>query len=96
MIYETNKKQLKVDKELIDICIQIKNENKNDQQWSLIESCDMYQTKNYCGGYDGIEQDFEFSYYENNIEYWFSFSTFEVDKIINGDLQYIDLRGVNK
>ena len=39
-------------------------------KWAKKESSDEFQTKNYCGGFDATENEFCFSYYnENKIEY---------------------------
>ena len=92
-----NKPQLKIDDELRDICHQIKKKNKSIEEWNEIESDDMFQTKNYCGGFDGIEQEFCFSYYDGEgKEWWFQFSLFEIERIISGKLLYIDMREAQK
>ena len=90
-------KQLKVDEELLSLCKEIQSEGKSDEQWAEIESCDMFQTKNYCGGYDACEHGFWFSYYDQNkTEWWFEITTELLSKIINGDLKYLDLYEPNK
>lgn len=40
----------------------------------MIESSDMFQTKNFCGGFDAIENEFCFSYYNDDKEFWFQLS----------------------
>jgi hypothetical protein len=63
---------LKIDDELKSITRQIIAEQKNEHEWSLIESSDMYQSSHYCGGFDKNENAFCFSYYdEKENEYWF-------------------------
>lgn len=86
------RKQLEIDNELIRLCKEIQAEGKTDDEWSEIESCDMFQTGKYCGGYEAIEQGFWFSHYDQNgKEWWFEITTESIAKIISGDLQYLDL-----
>lgn len=90
-------KQLKVDEELLSLCNEIHSAGKTDEQWAEIESCDMFQTKKYCGGYDATEQGFWFSYYDQDqTEWWFEFTTESLSKITSGKLQYLDLYEPNK
>ena len=87
-----SRKQLQIDEELRAICIKIQSEGKSEEEWAQIESCDMFQTEQYCGGYDSAEQGFWFSYYDkNNKEWWFEITTELLTKIINGEWQYLDL-----
>lgn len=84
--------QLQVDDELKSICREIQSESKIDDEWAEIQSCDMFQTKKYCGGYDAIEQSFWFSYYDKNeSEWWFEISLSQIRKIVDGELNYLDL-----
>jgi len=85
-------KQLRVDEDLKQICRLIIAENKTDDQWSKIESDDMFQTGPYCGGYSGIEQEFWFSYYDSEKkEWWLGFNIIDAKRIEAGELQYLDL-----
>ncbi len=85
-------KQLEIDSELISLCRKIEAEEKSDREWSEVESCDMFQTEKYCGGYDAIEQGFWFSYYDKSgKEWWFEITTEAIAQIIAGKLQYLDL-----
>jgi hypothetical protein len=87
----TNK--LKIQTEFLEICKMIQDENLDLRNWSLIESSDQFQTINYCGGFDATEEEFCFSYYdENRIEYWFQFPLSDVDKITNGTIKEIEIR----
>lgn len=53
---------------------EIIRENKGDEEWSEISSSDWFQSENYCGGFDGIEMEFTFSFYhQDGTEYWFQF-----------------------
>lgn len=88
----TNQKQLKVDEELLEICRQIETENRTDEEWIGYESSDQFQSSKFCGGYDAIEQEFTFSYYdEDGKEWWFQFSLYQVPQMLGGELQYLDL-----
>lgn len=79
---------IKVDNEFRKICETIVAENKTNEEWSDIESCDMFQSDHYCGGYESIEKEFCFSYYdENNKEYWFQLSLNEIHRITRGKIK---------
>lgn len=85
--------ELEVDQEFAAICKQIKEENKSEAEWCLIESSDMYQTKNYVGGFDGIEMEFCFSYFsETEKEYWFQLPLTKIQAIATGKLLKLKLR----
>ena len=72
-----------LDSELMNILLEIISEEKTEKEWALIESCDMFQTQHYNGGYDADEEAFCFSYYDDlGKEYWFQFSLSEIDLII--------------
>ena len=63
----------------------------NENQWALIESCDMFQTKHYCGGYDPIENAFCFSYYNEKEEEWFFQITLKkVKEILEDKIKFIE------
>ena len=82
-----------IDKELLEICKKISNKNKSDDEWALIESDDMFQSKYYEGGYDATEEAFCFSYYSHDgKEYWFQLTLEEVYEIIGGSITNISLR----
>jgi hypothetical protein len=55
------------------ICEEIIRKELDVEQWSEIESSDMFQSENFCGGFDADENEFCFSYFENDDEYWFQF-----------------------
>lgn len=86
------KKTIIPDNELIEICKQIKNENKSDKEWDLIEGDDYFQSSNYNGGWDETEQAFCFSYYTSQEEYWFQLTLDQVEQINNNTLNEIILR----
>lgn len=43
-----------------------KKRNLDLEQWSLIDSSDQFQTENYSGGFDSTENEFTFSYFDEN------------------------------
>ena len=85
-------KQIEADDDLKAICREIVAEDKSLDEWDRIESCDMFQRGPYCGGFDAIEQEFLFSFYEpTGKEYWFGFSLEIAEKIACGDQYFLDL-----
>lgn len=81
-----------IDEVLESICFKILNEGKSIEEWSDIESDDMYQKENYVGGFDADEREFCFSIYIASTEYWFQFSLEEANRIHNGELTTIEIR----
>jgi hypothetical protein len=76
---------LQITDEFINICQEIASKKLSIDEWKLIESCDMFQSLNFCGGFDEIEDAFCFSYYdEKGKEFWFDISLSDVEKIVNG------------
>lgn len=74
-----------ITKELISICTQINDKGYSVVQWDEIESSDMFQTEQFCGGFDVDESEFCFSYFaEDGNEYWFQFSIATAIEISNG------------
>jgi hypothetical protein len=63
----------KFKEEFYIICKEILKENKKVEEWSEIESDDLFQGGIYEGGFDATEMEFCFSVYENNNEYLFQF-----------------------
>jgi hypothetical protein len=85
--------QLCIDDEFKGICRQIIQEKKTLEEWFAIESDDMFQTAHYCGGFEGTEEEFCFSYIDGQgKEWWFQCSVDEVERIVDGRLQYLDMR----
>lgn len=85
--------QLNVDIELQNICREILQMNKCDDEWAEIESCDMFQTSNYCGGYVVEEQAFWFSYFDaHQKEWWFELRTEQLIPVLEGELLHLDLK----
>jgi hypothetical protein len=82
-----------VDKELLEIFKSILNRNLTLAEWIEIESDDEFQTENYCGGFDGTENEFCFSYYDKErTEYWFQKSLLEIQKINDGKIIEFKIR----
>ena len=74
----------KIDEELLKICSEIASINKTVDEWSQIESGDMFQTKHYCGGFEADENSFWFSYYDDdNNEYYLQLTLKDVEDILN-------------
>ncbi len=81
-----------VEASLIVMCKEIVKINKTVDEWVEIESSDMFQNDTYNGGFDGIEEEFCFSVYIDDLEYWFQFSLEEAVKISSGEIISIDVR----
>ena len=63
------------------------------ESWCLVESSDQFQTDEFCGGFDATEEEFCFSYYDQNeIEYWFQFPLTDIDRFVNGEIKEIEIR----
>jgi len=82
----------KIDDLFKEICKVIVSENKSLEEWIKVESDDMFQNDKYIGGFDADEMEFCFSMYENNSEYWFQVSLDDINNILNGNKNIIELR----
>ena len=81
-----------INREILEIFEKIQAEGKTPDEWSEIESDDMFQTKNVVGGYDADEHAFCFSYYDRDRrEYWFQLNLEEIGEILQGKV--IDIEG---
>ncbi|MCG8333086.1 MAG: hypothetical protein MJE63_01110 [Proteobacteria bacterium] len=81
---------IKIDEEFFLICKEIIDENKSEDEWSEIESDDMFQSASYCGGYDADEESFCFSYYDSDKkEFWFQITLKEVKTVVEGKLNIL-------
>ncbi len=77
--------QIPSNNELRSICQSVVAEGRSLEEWSEVESDDMFQSESFCGGYDADEQAFLFSWYANDKdEYWFQLSIGEAAEIANG------------
>ena len=81
-----------IPEELTLICRDILKENKTEAEWGEVESDDMFQTKNFVGGFDADEGAFCFSYYEQGKEHWFQVSLGQVRDIVDGAVTTVDMR----
>jgi len=75
-----------------DICRQIVSEDHTLAEWSEIESCDMFQQDDYVGGFEAIEQEFCFSVFREDGEFWFQVSLDQIHRIAEGSLDTVDIR----
>lgn len=84
---------LKLEDEFISICQDILKENLDVEGWKMVESSDQFQTNNYCGGFDGVENEFTFSYYDNvRNEFWFQISLDDIGKVEKGIITEVEIR----
>lgn len=81
-----------VEKEFIEICKEIIAENKTLEEWAEIESCDAFQNGKYVGGFEAIENEFTFSFYDNGKEYWFQCSIDMIRSILEGKINEVEMR----
>ena len=72
-----------ITEELKEIFKEIIDKDLSIEEWGLIESDDMFQTKLFEGGFDNTEREFTFSYYGED-EYWFQLSLDTIQEIIKG------------
>jgi hypothetical protein len=85
--------KLVVSEELLGIFKNISKRNLTLIEWREIESDDEFQTANYCGGFDGTEDEFCFSFYDTNkVEYWFQKSLKEIEEINSGKTSEFQIR----
>ncbi len=85
-------KNIKIDLEYKKICNGIIKRNLSLSEWKEIESSDEFQTENYCGGFDATENEFCFSYYDDEKkEYWFQNSYSEIEQISSGKIKEIEI-----
>lgn len=83
--------KVQVTSELVELCRQILAENKTVEEWRQFESDDMFQTKNYIGGFDATEMAFCFSYFDmSHQEFWFQCTLLEVNEIVGGRVSELE------
>ena len=84
--------KIKIDEEFVSLCKEILSYKKSANEWALIESDDMFKTEKYEGGYDATENEFCFSYYdENHQEYWFQLGMRDIEKISLGEKEEMEV-----
>jgi len=71
--------------ELIAICQEIVEKNYTQNDWARIESSDMFQSSQFCGGFDADEKEFCFSFFpDDSREFWFQFDLGIATQIAGG------------
>jgi hypothetical protein len=84
--------EILIDNELKRICTEVIDLNYPLEKWMLIESCDMFQTENYCGGFDADDKKFCFSHFAQlDKEYWFYLTLDDIQNIVFGVKKTITL-----
>lgn len=86
--------KITVNDEIGGIFREIYAEQKSINEWALIESGDMLQSKNFCGGFDADENAFCFSYYDNEKEHWFSFTLEDVFNFVEKKFLDLEIDGI--
>ena len=78
---------IKVDNELLSLVVKISEHNHSEGEWLEYESSDMFQTKNFMGGFDGDDVCFACCKCgtEKN-EFWFEFKLTDVPKILSREI----------
>ena len=80
--------QIDVTDELIAILRQIKARKLDLAGWDAVSSSDMFQSDNFCGGFEGSEGEFTFSFFtRDGDEYWFQFPLSDVPEILDGTIR---------
>ena len=83
---------LTIDGEFRKICSEIALEDRAIDEWSQIESDDMFQSRHYEGGFDADEREFCFSYFSSDgVEYWFQVSLEQVKEIAAGSVNSLEV-----
>ena len=90
---EKNKKMIhKFKNDFYLICEEIILEKKDINEWAEIQSDDMFQEGNYEGGFDAIEMEFCFSFYDDDVEYWFQLPLQLIEKVYLRQLNEVEVR----
>jgi hypothetical protein len=88
--------EINLDDEFKNILLLIQKENKSEANWAEVESCDMFQSHTYCGGFDATEMEFCFSYYSKPNEYWFQFKLTAVDEFLRNSNAKLSMQLASK
>jgi hypothetical protein len=91
VLFHTDRKQIEVTDELKNICSDILKLDENGRNWSNNHSLNEFKSDNFSGGWDIIEQEFSFYYYENKLEYLFGLTIDEIRNIVDGKQTWIIL-----
>ena len=85
--------QIAVNEDLREISQEVVDSRKTDEEWSEIESDDMFQRPSIAGGFDATERAFCFSFYDDEgTEYWFQLTSDDLKLIAEGKLDYVSVR----
>ena len=85
--------QLTVDEEFRKLAEEIAAWMDTEPDWRECESDDMFQSEQYCGGYDADEEAFTFSHYDGGgEEWWFQLTPSQVIDAARGRLSTVDAR----
>jgi hypothetical protein len=85
----------KLEQDFIEICQEIKLENRTVDQWVVVESDGMFQKGKYVGGFDSIEMEFTFSLYEDEKEYWFQLALNDIYEVADGKEMTVEVIEAN-
>ena len=79
--------KIMITKELLDILSKIRRESTLLDYWRDHAASDWFQTENFCGGFDIIEDEFTFSFLKpQGGEYWFQFSLSKLEDALSGKI----------
>jgi len=85
--------RLSIDSELRELCREIADENRPEEEWAEMEADDMFSSESYEGGFDAAEEAFCFSRSsQGGQELWFQLTLSEVKAIAAGEDPLIDAR----
>lgn len=85
-------RSLNHDQEFVAIARHIAERQLSPSQWAEIESCDMFQSDHYCGGFEALEEAFCFSFLDtDDREWWFQISLDEALSVAKGHELQVEL-----
>ena len=88
--------KIPITEEFKNICREIIAMDHSLSEWAEIRSDDMFQSDHFCGGFESPDDEFTFSYYDDEKqEYWFAVTLSEVRRIIECKIQELDVRPVD-
>lgn len=85
--------KIEISAELRGILESIVNESTSINFWRDHAASDWFQTENYCGGFESVEDGFTFSYFApDGKEYWFQFLLSDLPEILDGTIETLEGR----
>ncbi len=85
--------KLAISDELLDLLRNIVRQGLQLHEWASIESCDMFQSPNFVGGFDATEMEFCFSYFDpNGCEFWFQLPLDRIHALVKGEEGEVEVR----